>query len=98
MVTAYFVMAGLGVVLWLPILLRFYKSWLGRHNPISLAICATIMLLVWAMVAGAWVVTGSLSACIIALVSAGMSTAVAAYAHLAFYWSARKFPDKRKKE
>ena len=96
MIALYFGLASLGVILWLPILLRFYKSWLGRHNPISLAICAAIMLLVWSSVAGAWLVTGSLDSNIVVMATTGMSTAVAGYAHLAFHLSSKKFPGQRK--
>lgn len=97
MVTAYFVLAGLGVALWLPILARFYKSWTGRRNPISLAICAAILLLIWSSVAGGWLVTGSVNTCLVVVVSAGLSAAVAGYAHLAFYWSTKKFNSERTK-
>jgi hypothetical protein len=98
MVTIYFVIAGLAVLLWLPILLKFYKAWLGRHNPVSLAICAVIILLVWSTVAGAWLVTGSLDADVVVLVTSGMSATVAAFAHIAFYWSDRKFVGTRSRK
>lgn len=97
MVTLYFVISGVGVLLWLPILLKFYKAWLGRHNPVSLAICAAILLLVWSSVAGAWLVTDSLDADAVILVSTALSALVAAFAHVAFYWSDKRFSDKRKK-
>ena len=97
MVVTYFVVAGIAVLLWLPILLKFYKAWLGRHNPVSLAICALILLLVWSSVAGAWLVTGSLDADVVILVSTGMSALVAAFSHVAFYWSDKRFVGQRKK-
>jgi hypothetical protein len=98
MVATYFVFAGVGVVLWTPILLRFYRSWLGRHNPISLAICAIILLLLWLTVSGVWLATGNMRGDVVALCGVAMSSLVAAFAHLAFYWSSKKFPESRKKE
>ena len=98
MVVTYFVVAGIAVILWLPILLKFYKSWLGRHNPVSLAICALILLLVWSSVAGAWLVTGSLDADVVILVSSGLSAMVAAFSHVAFYWSEKRFSGERGKD
>lgn len=96
MVTIYFALAGICTVLWLPILFRFYRAWVSRHNPVSLAICAAILLLIWMAVAGSWIVTGSISACTGMLVSTGISSVVALYAHLAFYWSKKRFTDERK--
>jgi len=95
MVTAYFVIAGMGVILWIPILLKFYRSWVNRSNPISLAICAAIILLVWSSIAGAWMVAGTVNRHLVALVTSGMSTLVAGYCHLAFHMSSKKFPDQR---
>lgn len=98
MVETYFVLAGVGVVLWTPILLRFYRSWLGRHNPISLAICAIILLLLWLTVSGVWLATNSIRGDVVALAGVVMSSLVAGFAHLTFYWSSRKFKTTRKKE
>lgn len=95
MITLYFIVAGVSVLLWIPILLRFYKSWLGRHNPVSLAIFSAILLLVWSSVAGAWLVIGDLDAGIVVLVSAMMSSIVAVFSHVAFYWSDNKFSNQR---
>lgn len=98
MVALYFIVAGVSVLLWIPILLRFYKSWLGRHNPVSLAIFSAILLLVWSSVAGAWLVIGNLDAGVVVLVSALMSSIVAVFSHIAFYWSDNKFSDERTDE
>lgn len=98
MVKIYFVLAGVCTILWVPILLRFYRSWLARGNPISLAICAAILLLMWLSVAGSWIATGGVNACTGMIVSTALSAAVALYAHLAFYWSSKNFPSSRNKE
>jgi hypothetical protein len=94
-VALYYAFAGGAVALWVPILLRFYKNWLKRHNPISLAICAAVILLIWLAIAGAWVVSGSVRVEIVTFVSTGISALVALYANFTFYWAKRKFNDKR---
>lgn len=96
MVTLYFIIAGVAVLLWLPILLKFYKAWLGRHNPVSLAICAVILLLVWSSIAGTWLVTESLDADTVIFASTGLSALVAIFTNVAFYWSDKKFSGQRK--
>jgi hypothetical protein len=53
---------------------------------------------IWSAIAGAWLVTDGLDAGTVIFVSTGMSTAVALYAHLAFYWSEKRFNDTRKEE
>lgn len=98
MVIAYFIVTVIAILLWLPILLKFYRAWLGRHNPVSLAICALILLLVWSSVAGTWVVTGGVDAGVVVLVSTGMSAAVATFSHVAFYWSDKRFSGQRRKK
>jgi hypothetical protein len=98
MLSAYLAIAGLGILLWIPILLRFYRSWVKRSNPISLGICATIILLIWTSAAGVWQVTGTVDAEIVLLVSTSLSLVVAVYCHLAFRLAERLFDDPRKKE
>jgi hypothetical protein len=94
---AYFVLAGMAVLLWVPILLRFYRNWVKRGNPISLSICAAVLLLMWIAVAGVWDVTGQVDHRLIAYVSTGCSLLVAGYANLTFYLARKKF-DPRENE
>ena len=98
MVETYFVLAGTAVVLWTPILLRFYRNWIKRGNPISLSICAAVLLLMWIAVAGAWQVTGGVQKELVAYVTTGCSLAVAGYANFTFYWARKKFDESREKE
>jgi len=96
--SAYLVVAGLSILAWIPILLRFYRSWVKRSNPISLGICAAILLLIWRSAAGVWEITGTVDKEIVLLVSACMSLAVVIYCHVAFRLAERLFDDPRKKE
>ena len=95
MVTSYLVLAGIAVCAWSPILFRFYKNWQSRHNPISLAICSAVSLLMWLAIAGIWEVTGDVRAEVVSFVSTGVSILVAAYANYTFHIAAKKFDEKR---
>ena len=95
MLSAYLVVAGLGILAWIPILLRFYRSWVKRSNPISLGICATIILLIWIGAAGVWEITGTVDKSIVLMVSTSLSLVVALYCHLAFRLAERLFDDPR---
>jgi hypothetical protein len=76
---------------WIPVFLRFLRSWRARGNPISLAICALIM---WALYApvhlvrtfpGSWPV-----ATVIALDGISCVTF-----YVMIRYAGRKFPDTR---
>lgn len=95
MALVYIITSSLSVALWLPILIQFMRSWRSRGNPISLAICAAITLIMWTSLAGIWLVTDRITGHIFVLATAGASTLVASYAHLAFIWSNRRFHSQR---
>lgn len=96
MVAAYLVLSGVGVILWIPILIRFYRSWIGRQNPISLAICAFVMMMIWFSVAGVWLVFESIGAVEMMLVSSALTLAIAIYSHVAFHLSEKRFGGTRR--
>lgn len=96
MVAIYSLLAGGAVFLWVPILLKFYRNWIHRRNPISLAICAAITLLMWLAIAGIWSVSGEVSSEVVTFASAAISAVVALYANFTFYWAKKKFDEDRK--
>jgi len=98
MLSAYLVVAGLSILTWIPILLRFYRSWVKRSNPISLGICACIILLIWICATGVWQITGAVDESVIVVVSGSLSLAVGLYCHVAFRLAERLFDDPRKKK
>jgi len=98
MLSAYLVVAGLGILTWIPILLRFYRSWVKRSNPISLGICACIILLIWICATGVWQITGTVPEEVILIVSSSLSLVVGLYCHLAFRLAERLMEDSRKKK
>lgn len=93
MVAVYFVLSGVSVLLWVPILLRFYRNWVKRHNPISLAICATLLLLIWIAIAGIWTVMGDVRKEMVSFTTTGMSALIASYTHFTFYRAEKKFQE-----
>lgn len=95
MIALYIIASAVSVVLWTPILVQFLRSWRRRHNPVSLAICAAITLIMWTSVGGIWLVTSKIENHIFLLATVGMSTLAAVYAHIAFYWSKKRFVDQR---
>lgn len=95
MSTVYVALAVITTLVWLPIVIKFYKSWMVRRNPISLAICCVFILSAWQAVAQAWVFFGSLDAAIVMFATTGMSFVTGLSTHLAFYWSDKKFPEQR---
>lgn len=80
---------------WIPIFLRFLRAWRARHNPVSLAICATIAFTVYRstmavlvdMDLGSWLTARNLSLVFNALIVINF--------YAAFRWSETHFRDER---
>lgn len=76
---------------WLPVLLRFVRSWRARGNPISLAICVLVLMALYvppylaSTLSRSWPV-----ATVVAIDVIACSTFYAA-----IYYASRKFPDTR---
>lgn len=96
MTVAYLVLTALAVLGWAPILIRFYRNWTHRHNPISLSICAAVLLLMWLAVAGIWEFSGDIRSEVVTFVSTSVSVVVSIYANFAFRIAENKFDEKRK--
>ena len=95
--TGHIFVAILAVLLWFPLFIRFYRSFMQRKNPISLGVAGTIMLVMWTTIAGVWAVTRALDVAIVLFTSAVASTFVAGFTHFAFYWSDKNFKNARGK-
>jgi len=76
---------------WIPILLRFFRSWRGRANPISLAICFLVGLAQYvpAYVAIAFPPSWSTASIL------GMDGITCLAFHGAILWASRRFADTR---
>lgn len=94
----YGMVAGVSVALWAPILRNFLAQWRRRNNPVSLALAAVILLIMWWAVAGIWLVTGAAALDLVVYSTAGASILTALCVHYAFHRSRLRFPDQRKKE
>lgn len=94
--TYYYGVAGASVLLWSPILFNFLKQWYRRRNPVSLAIAAAVLLIMWWAVAGIWLITGEADTELVVFATAGASILTACCVHLAFYRSKTRFQDQRK--
>lgn len=88
-------LSGLLALTWIPILLRFVRSWRARRNPVSLAICGIILLSIYSNV---------LTIAVYALDGEPVWAAIATHAfnaliclnfYLAFEWTKKRFPDAR---
>jgi hypothetical protein len=77
---------------WIPVFLRFVRSWRARSNPISLAICVLIASVIYTpvYVASAFPV-GWPTATVIAI-----NTITCATFYITFRYANRKFPDTRR--
>lgn len=98
MAVLYVVAATVSVALWLPIFAQFLRSWRNRRNPISLAVCASIMLIMWTSLGGIWVAINRIENNVFLLTTVMLSMVVSLYSHLAFFWSNRRFVDERARE
>jgi hypothetical protein len=92
---AYLVLAGIVVLLWLPVLRRFYASWRRRRNPVSLAICTLIVSMIWQTGGTVWLLLDRVNTPTFVFAVTAVAFAVSLSFHLAFRWARRKFPDAR---
>lgn len=77
---------------WLPVFVRFFRSWRARGNPISIAICTLILVTLYVPVYLAGCIPSSWPlATVIAL-----SVIACATFYGTFYYANRRFPDTRK--
>lgn len=93
-----FFYASLAVVTlltWVPLAVRFYKFWLNRKNPESLAICAVMILLCWEVCARVWAIADLVDRGVVEVVLTGASLFVAIFFHVAVFWTKRKFPARK---
>jgi len=76
---------------WLPVLLRFFRSWQARGNPISLAICVLVLMALYvppylaSTLPRSWPVA--------TVVAIDVITCMTFY--VTIYYASRKFPDTR---
>lgn len=95
MTTFYIVLAVVTVSVWIPALLKFFRTWKARKNPISLAICTAILLIMWEAIGRIWEITGAVNSSAAMIAFTCLSTCVGVYFNLSFLWAKKRFPDVR---
>lgn len=88
-----FLLAAVG---WVPILLRFYESWRDRRNPVSLAICALIIMVVYLGALFALHLLGEITSVYVGWLLLGFDVLVCVNFYLSFAWSRARFKSDRK--
>jgi hypothetical protein len=87
--------AGVLTLAWLPLALRFNHGWKTRRNPVSLAICAAILLFVYTDVMYALAISDVTTWRFFAIATHIFEAVVVVNFYAAFYWSDRRFADAR---
>jgi len=85
------IVALVAALAWLPVLLRFVRSWRARGNPISLAICVLVLMALY--VPPYLTTTLPQSWPVVTVVAIDSIVCVTFYATI--YYASRKFPDTR---
>jgi predicted membrane channel-forming protein YqfA (hemolysin III family) len=83
------ILAALQAAAWIPILVKFLKSWKTRSNPISLAICALVCLAIYLGVLPYWRCTADSD--VLWFAASGVNLLVCGYFHLSFVWAKERF-------
>lgn len=79
---------------WLPVLLRFVRSWRARGNPISLAICVLILMAIYVPS----YLTSTLPPSWPVATVVAIDSIVCATFYATFHYASRKFPDSRTRD
>lgn len=83
---------------WLPIAHKFQQSWRARKNPVSLAICATALLLAYSNIIFAFAIMGETSWRFFAIATHVFELAILVNFYVSFQWANRKFPGDRRND
>ena len=89
------VFTALVVMAWLPVLWHFLNAWRARHNPVSLAICLTILLLIYGSFTVAEYMEGVVDAQWFWGGFLGFEALVCLNFYVAFWWANRRFKNTR---
>ncbi len=81
---------------WVPILLKFIRSWRARRNPVSLAICGAILLSIYSNILAIAVFAFDGNATTAAIATHVFNGMVCVNFYFAFLWASRKFSDDRR--
>lgn len=80
---------------WVPLALKFQRSWRARKNPVSLAICLTMLLFTYANLMFVLAVTGQTSWRFYSVATRSFEVAAIVNFFIAFRWSDTRFAGTR---
>ncbi len=83
---------------WLPIAYKFQASWRARKNPVSLAICATALLLAYSNIIFGFAVMGETTWRFYAIATHVFELVIVVNFYVSFQWANRKFPGNRRSD
>ena len=81
---------------WLPLAFRFKRGWSNRRNPVSLAICAAVLLFAYTNALFALALAEWTSWSFFAVAWHAFGVVVVVNFYVAFKWSDRRFPEARR--
>ena len=88
---ALIIASGALALMWIPLALRFNRGWKTRRNPVSLAICAAILLSVYGNIMYALAVADVTTWRFFAMATHVFEAIVIGNFYVAFRWSDKKF-------
>lgn len=83
---------------WIPLALKFQRAWRERKNPVSLAICLTMLLFTYANLVFMLAVTGQTSWRFYSIATRSFEVAAIVNFYVAFRWSDTRFGGSRKSD
>lgn len=96
MQSALVIMAFVLALAWLPLVWKFQTGWRNRRNPVSLAICATLLALAYKNVVFAFALKGEASWRFFGRATLIFDAVAIVNFYVSFYWANKKFPTQRK--
>lgn len=85
-------------IAWVPLALKFQRSWRGRKNPVSLAICLVVLLFIYSNLVFTLAVTGQTTWRFYAVATRSFEVAAIVNFYIAFRWSDARFGGTRKSD
>lgn len=95
METVFSVIAAILAIAWSPLVVKFYRSWHNRKNPVSLAICWMIIVVIYSHLLYTLALSFEASFRWVSIIALGFSLTACVNFYVSFYWSKKKFKDER---
>jgi O-antigen ligase len=92
MQTTLLILSTVLAMAWVPVLLRFFRNWRGRANPISLAICFLVAFAIYICYAP----LTDTDPVTMAVVIEAVNLAVCVFFYVSFGWAEKRWPKRVK--